>query len=144
MPVSLERLLRMREEHRAARAKEREEFRRKYGVTKVQMMESGLDEYERNAYRRLREMSMNNSDYTSGRELFLQLDSDGSPRKNREARMIGEALNERGGFTMMQRVGETFAEFCKEYADEHPERSIIQTDGRDLEHCWDGIGNWKS
>lgn len=122
-------------------------FKRKHGMSLAEMKACDLDVYERTAYDVLKNMVISNKDYTSSRELFIETfrgeDGETDTRPNVQARKIGERLNKRGGLAKMQRVGECFAEFCREYARGDADRWIIATDGRDLEMCWDGIGEWR-
>ena len=158
--MSFEEFCRTMDAHNDVKAKARADFRRKYGKSKHEIMEAQLDDYCRVAYQTLKAMVLAEKDFTSNRQTFVKLNAMDkgtrgafsspssdvlrtSSTPDPVARKIGEKLNERGGFAAMQQVGETLAEFCREYADENPDKWIVQTDGRDIEMCWDGIGQWR-
>jgi hypothetical protein len=52
-------------------------------------------------------------------------------KEEQAVRRIGYVINNRGGFTLMQSVYESFARVCS-----------IRGALRNLEHMWDGIGEW--
>ena len=65
------------------------------------------------------------------RTVFINLQ--GEP--NESAKQIGRELNHVGGLKSMQGVADTLLVFCKN-------EGYSTSDVRELECCWDGIGEW--
>ena len=67
-------------------------------------------------------------------EGYLSLTAGGKfneKKRNIRAIAIGEKLNEIGGIDAMRLAGTAIRQF------------LSDTKARELEYCWDGIGNWR-
>jgi hypothetical protein len=83
---------------------------------------------------RLVALSMNNTINGPERCVFLTIEGEPLP----EARQIGQELFTEGGTSAMQVVGHTFENLMQ------AQPWWRHTDSRELDHCWDGVGKWRS
>ena len=82
---------------------------------------------------RLYSMMMSNPVMGAERAVFLTLEGERVP----EARQIGEALYTQGGHYAMHKVADRL---MKMVMNDWARRG----DMRELDMCWDGVGEWKS
>lgn len=82
---------------------------------------------------RLYDMIMSNPVLGPQRAVFLTLEGERVP----EARQIGESLNAQGGQLAMRRVADRLMQMVMNDWER-------RGDMRELDMCWDGIGEWKS